>query len=128
MGVKLAKHKDFDSFLDALTPAESTICLQLRELILGNFPHLKETWGYGAPYYSGKRRICFLYPASLPYSGVKEGVNFGFTRANMLSNVQGLLDLGNRKAVGYIAVLREKDIQEALFLEILQEAILLDAL
>lgn len=128
MSVKLAKHKDFDSFLDALTPEERNICLRLREMILGNFPQLKETWGYGAPYYTGKRRICFLYPSSLPYSGLEKGVNFGFAQGSRLSNIQGLLDLGDRKEVAYIPVLSEKDIQESPFLEILHEAVLLDAL
>ncbi len=128
MRVKFAKHKDFDSFLDALTPPERGICLRIRGLILDNFPVLQETWAYGAPFYKGRARICFLYPASLPYSGVQVGVNFGFNRANLLSNEKGLLDFGNRKEVAYIAVLTEKDIQEDLFLEILHEAVLLDRL
>lgn len=128
MSVKFAKHKNFDSFLDALTTEEQAICLRIRDLILQNFPELKETWAYGAPYFSGRARICFLYPASLPYSGVKTGVNFGFTKAYLLSNVQGLLVMGDRKEVGYIPVLAEKDVNEILFLEILHEAVLLDGL
>ncbi|MBP6813080.1 MAG: DUF1801 domain-containing protein [Saprospiraceae bacterium] len=126
MSVKFAKHRDFDSFLDALLPGEQAICLRIRNLILQNFPTLKETWAYGAPFYKGRKRVCFLYPSSLPYSGVKEGVNFGFNRGNLLSNEQGLLHLGERKEVAYIAVLAEKDVQEALFLEILHEAVILD--
>lgn len=124
--MKFAKHKDFDSFLDALTPVERVICLRIRGLILNNFPELQETWAYGAPFYKGRKRICFLYPASLPYSGVKDGVNFGFNSANLLSNDHGLLDLGNRKEVAYIAVLTEKDIRDDLFLEVLHEAVILD--
>ena len=124
--MKFAKHKDFDSFLDALTPVERTICLRLRGLIMDNFPELKEIWAYGAPFFKGRKRLCFLYPASLPYSGIKEGVNFGFNRANLLSNDHGLLDLGNRKEVAYIAVLTENDIREDQYLEILHEAVILD--
>ena len=126
MCVKFAKHKNFEDFLDVLTPDERSICMRLRALILENFPELKETWAYGAPFYKGRSRICFIYPSSLPYSGVKEGVNFGFNRGNLLSNEQGLLNLGGRKEVAYIAVLKEKDVQEALFLEILHEAVILD--
>ena len=128
LSVKFAKHKDIDSFLDALTPNERSICLRIRVLILDNFPELKETWAYGAPFYKGRSRICFLYPASLPYSGLKEGVNLGFNRANLLSNDNGLLDLGPRKEVAYIALWSEKDIQETPFLEILHEAVILDQL
>ncbi len=127
LSVKFAKHKDFDSFLDALSSSEQAICLRIRDLILQNFPNLRETWAYGAPFYKGRSRVCFLYPASLPYSGVKEGVNFGFNRGNLLSNEHGLLNLENRKEVAYIAVLTEKDVREELFLEILHEAIILDA-
>lgn len=93
---------------------------------MGHFPELKETWAYGAPFYKGRSRVCFLYPASLPYSGLNTGVNFGFNRANQLSNEHGLLDVGNRKEVGYIAVLSEQEVKESLFLEILHEAVLLD--
>ncbi|MFN0173525.1 MAG: DUF1801 domain-containing protein [Saprospiraceae bacterium] len=126
--MKFAKHRDFETFLDALSPSEQAICLRIRDLILQNFPTLKETWAYGAPFYKGRARVCFIYPSSLPYSGVKEGVNFGFNRGNLLSNEHGLLHLGDRKEVAYIAVLTEKDIREALFLEILHEAVILDGM
>jgi hypothetical protein len=55
-----------------------------------------------------------------------EGVAFGFARGHLLSNEQGLLDLGERKEVAYVRILSEKDIQEEALLEILHEAILLD--
>jgi hypothetical protein len=126
LSVKFAKHKDFDSFLDACSPNEQQICLRIRQLILQNFPTLKENWAYGAPFYKGRSRICFIYPASLPYSGLKEGVNFGFNRGNLLSNDHGLLILGARKEVAYISALTEKDVREDLFLEILHEAVILD--
>ncbi|MBK7939960.1 MAG: DUF1801 domain-containing protein [Lewinellaceae bacterium] len=91
-----------------------------------NFPELKEKFGYGVPYYWRFSRICFLYPASFPYSGINSGVAFGFARGRLLSNDQGLLDLGGRKEVAYIRLLSEKDIREEPLLEILHEAVLLD--
>lgn len=126
MCVKLAKHKNFDAFLDALTPLERSICLQMRNLIIGNFPELRETWAYGAPYYKGKSTICFLYPASLPYSGLEYGVHWGFAKGYLLSNVQHLLVQGNRKQVAYVSLQSLQDIQPDLLLEILHEAWLLD--
>jgi len=126
LSVKFAKHKDFDSFLEAIAPEEGAICLYLRDLILQNYPELRETWAYGAPYYRGKYRVCFLYPASLPYSGIEQGVNFGFNRAYLLSNAQGLLNFGYRKEVGYVPVKTLNDIQPDVFLEILHEAVMLD--
>lgn len=124
--MKLAKFKDFDSFFESLPPSEQAICLRMRELIRSNFPELKEKFSYGAPFYHLHTRVCFLYPASLPYSGIEEGVSFGLNRGHLLSNEHGLLDMGERKEVAYIRLLQEKDIQEGLFLEILHEAVLLD--
>ncbi|MCB0528278.1 MAG: DUF1801 domain-containing protein [Saprospiraceae bacterium] len=123
----LAKHKDFDSFYAALLPEEKRICGHLRDLLLLNFPELKEKFGYGVPYYWRFSRICFLYPASFPYSGMASGVAFGFTRGHLLSNEQGLLDLGTRKEVAYARLLHAKDIREDALLEIIHEAVLLDA-
>lgn len=124
--MNLAKHKDFDSFFDALLPSEKSICFRLRELLLANFPEMKEKFAYGVPYYWLFSRICFMYPASFPYSGIESGVTFGFARGHLLSNEQGLLDLGTRKEVAYIRILSEKDIKEGTLLEILHEAVLLD--
>lgn len=124
--MNLAKHKDFDSYYEALLPEEKSVCGRLREMLLVNFPELKEKFGYGVPYYWRFSRICFLYPASFPYSGMDTGVAFGFTRGHLLSNEQNMLDLGVRKEVAYVRILSEKDIREEPLLEILQEAILLD--
>ncbi len=125
--MKFAKHKDFDTFLEAILPEEQAICARLRTLILENFPELKEKFSYGVPYFHGKTRICFLYPASLPYSGIAEGVLFGFNRGHLLSNEHGLLGMGNRKEVGYISLLQASDIRAGILLEMLHEAVLLDA-
>lgn len=124
--MNLAKHKDFESFFEDLLPTEKSICERIRNLLLTNFPELKEKFGYGVPYYWRFSRICFLYPASFPYSGINSGVAFGFARGRLLSNDQGLLDLGGRKEVAYIRLLSEKDIREEPLLEILHEAVLLD--
>lgn len=125
--MKLAKHKDFDSFYADLLPAEKSVCLRLRDLMMTHFPELQEKFAYGVPYYWRHSRICFMYPASFPYSGMETGVAFGFARGHLLSNEQGLLDLGERKEVGYVRLSSEKDIREELLLELLHEAVLLDA-
>ncbi len=125
--MNLHKFKDFDTFFETLLPAEKGICEQLRCLILDNFPNLREKFGYGVPYYHQHSRICFIYPASFPYSGRKQGVALGFTRGHLLSNEQGLLEMGARKEVGYVHLLTQKDIREDTLLEMLHEAVLVDA-
>ena len=102
------------------------ICSRMRALILEHFPELREKFAYGVPYYHRNTRVCFLYPASLPYSGIASGVSFGLTKGHLLSNHQGLIDMGDRKEAGYIRILTARDIQEDLFLEILYEAVMLD--
>lgn len=124
--LQLNKFKDFDSFYEALLPSEKLLCLRLRRLILENFPEWREKFGYGIPYYHGRSRICFMYPASFPYSGQTAGVAFGFARGHLLSNEQGLLEMGERKEVAYLRLLAEKDIRENDLLEILHEAVLID--
>jgi hypothetical protein len=124
--MKLNKFTDFDTFCDSLLPSEKTICLLLRSLIQENFPALREKFGYGVPYYHQHSRICFLYPASFPYSGQKAGVAFGFTRGHLLSNEQGLLEMGTRKEVGYVHLFTTKKFPETPLLEMLHEAVLLD--
>lgn len=124
--LKLHKFKDFDTFYEALLPSEKSICGRLRRLILDHFPEWREQFGYGVPYYHRRSRICFIYPSSFPYSGQQEGVAFGFARGHLLSNEQGLLEMGDRKEVAYVRLLVEKDIREEMLLEILHEAVLLD--
>lgn len=124
--LQLNKFKDFDSFYEALLPSEKPLCLRLRLLILENFPEWREKFGYGVPYYHRRSRICFMYPASFPYSGQTAGVAFGFARGHLLSNEQGLLEMGERKEVAYLCLLAEKDIRENDLLEILHEAVLID--
>ena len=124
--LKLNKFKDFDSFYEALLPVEKPVCLRLRQLILENFPEWREKFGYGVPYYHRRSRICFMYPASFPYSGQTAGVAFGFTRGHLFSNEQGLLEIGKRREVAYLRLLSEKDIRENEILEILHEAVLID--
>jgi hypothetical protein len=125
--MNLAKHKDFDSFYEALLPVEKSICLRLREFLLTHFPQMKEQFGYGVPYYRLHGRICFMYPASFPYSGHDAGVALGFTRGHLLSNEQGLLDMGARKEVAYVRIPSASAIPEDALLEMLHEAVLLDA-
>lgn len=122
----IAKFKDFDSFFEALLPSEKPLVEWLRRLILGQFPEMREKFAYGVPYYWLHGRVCFLYPASFPYSGLAAGVSLGFARGHLLSNEQGLLDMGDRKEVGYVVLRSLGDIREEPLLEMLHEAVLLD--
>jgi hypothetical protein len=56
----------------------------------------------------------------------EKGVFIGFCRGNLLSNEQGIIEMGNRKRFGLIRYRDVKDINEETIFEILHEAILVD--
>lgn len=86
--------------LASLPDAERKIVDILRELALTNIPQVKEKLSYNVPYYYRFRRICFIWPASIPWGKVPmHGVNFGFVNGHLLSDEAGYLELGGRKQV-----------------------------
>lgn len=117
-----AKHDNFESFFAALLPEEQAVVTRLRTLILEHFPRWREKMSYGVPYYFGRRRICFIWPASVPPSGLAAGVCLGFAQGYRLADPCGLLDMGGRKEVGMIVFLHEKDVREGAVLELLEAA------
>lgn len=72
----------------------------LRALILDCLPNVKEKLSYNVPYYSINKRICFIWPGSVPWGGTREGVLFGFANAKQLTDEWNYLEWGERKTVG----------------------------
>jgi len=117
--------KTIEEFIYDLPKDEREISSRLRDIILSTAPDFEEKFSYGVPYFFRHRRICCIWPASSP-GGPRHGVFIGFCRGNLLSNQQGVIDMGNRKRYGLIRYYDMKDIQEDILIEILQEAILVD--
>ena len=121
-----------DDFISALEPSERLMMNRLRSLIMDTDPRIQEKLSYGVPYFFHHRRICFLWPAShLPCPADKprdteEKIQFGFCYGNLMSNDHRLLISDNRKQVYIIKIRSTADIDERVFREILQEAVLLD--
>ncbi|MBK7871629.1 MAG: DUF1801 domain-containing protein [Saprospiraceae bacterium] len=98
---------------------QQQVMLRLHELIT-SYPEVTGKIRYKIPFYYRKSWICYLNPT-------KDGrVELAFTRANELSNEQGVLDFKNRKQVASITYTKSIDIQDDVLHEILQEALLLD--
>lgn len=114
-----------ETFLFDLPISEQQISIRLRDIVLQAAPDFEELFSYGVPYYFRNRRVCCIWPASAK-GGPKRGVFLGLCQGNLLSNEQGLVEMGNRKQFGLIRFYDVKEIQEATILEILQEAILID--
>jgi hypothetical protein len=75
---------------------------------------------YNLPFYYGKSWICYLFPTK------KGTVELTFTRGNELSNEQGILKRKGRKLVSSISFENIKDIPEAIIMEVIHEAVILD--
>lgn len=87
-------------FLDYLPENELEIVEELRRIVYECIPDVKEKLSYNVPYFSRKRRICFIWPASVPWGNVSlDGVQFGFANGYLLNDDLNYLEKGNRKQV-----------------------------
>lgn len=92
--------KDISEFLQFLPKGERVIVEALREALLKWIPEVKEKLSYNVPYYSCRKRICFIWPGSVKWGGVaNKGVRMGFTSGHLLNDKIQFLDKGNRKQV-----------------------------
>jgi hypothetical protein len=86
-------------FLDYLTPHELEVVDKLRELILETIPNVTEKLSYNVPYYYRNRRICFIWPPSVPWGKVPlNGVMLGMCEGHLLKD-HHYFTLDNRKQV-----------------------------
>ncbi|WP_337040964.1 DUF1801 domain-containing protein [Emticicia sp. 17c] len=96
---------------------------RLRILILNAHPKIRERFFIDIPMYIVRNDVCYLgkiHPV--------KGLEICFLRGFQLSNEQGLLEAKGRKFVHGITLTSITDLQskEKAFLEILQEALILD--
>lgn len=71
-------------FLDYLPEDELEIVLYLRKIILECIPNCKEKLAYNVPFYYCHSRICYIWPASIPWGKVEKGVAIGFCKGTLL--------------------------------------------
>ena len=91
--------KNIDQFLDFLPDTELKLVEPLRELILESIPELTEKLSYNVPYYFRNRRVCFIWPASIPWGNVHmEGVMLGICEGVLLTDHE-YFRMGQRKRV-----------------------------
>lgn len=95
------KFETVDDFFDYITPAEKPVVNYLRGLIQECLPQHTEKLSYNVPYYYINRRICFIWPGSVPWGGFKEGVMFGFCNGNLLADELGFFSTNVTKVIRY---------------------------
>jgi hypothetical protein len=90
----------FEDFLNHLPESEKILVLELQVLIEECLPAVKRKLSYNVPFYSLKKRVCFIWPSSVPWGNVKlKGVQLGFCQGYLLQDPDAFLDRGARKQV-----------------------------
>lgn len=108
-----------DAFIYEHEGAQREIMLYLHQMIT-SFPGVIAKIRYQIPFYDYQSWMCYLNPQK------KGGVELAFTRANELSNANGLLSFKGRKQVAGITYSTVSEIDEATLRVVLQEAMLLN--
>jgi len=94
------KFNNVEDFLGYLPDNERRIVDVLRDLIFNNLPNPDEKLSYNVPYYYLNSRVCFIWPAAVPWGKVKRnGVMMGFCNGNLLHDELDWLEKGERKQV-----------------------------
>lgn len=114
-------------FWEYLPVDERVITDILRQIVLETLPlYCKEKLTYNVPFFYGKRRICVIWPASVPGGGVTNGVLFGFCQGNKLSDKNCYLIRGNNKQIYYKIFRSAGEIEIDAITTLLKEAVQLD--
>jgi hypothetical protein len=126
--MKATTPDNLDELYDGLPEEERLIAAVLRELIFETLPDIREKKSYGAPFYFGKKMICYVWPGSITWGGKQqgEGVTLGFSQAKTL-NHGGFLAFGNRKSIGSHAFKTAEEIDVERVVDLLKSAWEVDA-
>jgi hypothetical protein len=121
------KFRSLVEFWDYLPEDQRIITDVLRQIILETLPsRCKEKLIYNVPFYFGKRRICLIWPASVPWGGIKSGVLLGFCQGNKLKDKAGYLTHGSNKQIYYKIYHSADEIDADAVISLLKEAVELD--
>lgn len=108
--------------MDSLPEDELKIVNFLREIVLKAIPESTEKLAYNVPFYYLNYRVCYIWPASVPWGGLEEGVALGFCKGGLLSNTQNADSKGMTKMIFTdVKQINVKQIEQLLY-----EAIIVD--
>lgn len=125
----MQKFRSMGEFWEHLPENEREMVDVLREIVLDNLPdHCIERLAYNVPCYYGNRRICIIWPASVPRGGIREGVLLGFSQGFRLQDVERYLTHGTNKVIFYKIYRSVDEIDERAITLLLKEAVALDSL
>ena len=117
------KYISIEDFIESQEPVNTALMNQLRNLILNAHPKMRERFLFNTAMFGVKNELCYFVVLNK-----NKGIEVGFHRGFQMSNEQGLLESKKRKFIHGITLKDLEDLKnkEAIFKEILQEAIILD--
>lgn len=120
-GIKFQSIVEFREFL----PVDERIIVDaLRDTIKDMIPaSCREKLTYNVPFYYGRKRICLIWPASVPWGGFKKGVMLGFCQGHLLADKNYYLLHGNNKRIFYRTFQSLEDIHFDNVVTLLKEAL-----
>ena len=121
------KFSSLIDFWDFLPENERIITDVLRQIIIENLPKdHTEKLAFNVPCYYLNKRVCIIWPASIPGGGVKQGVLLGFSQGYKLKDRYKYLERGTNKRIYYKIIHSPDDIDERAIIDLLKEAIRID--
>jgi hypothetical protein len=115
-----------DDFLEYLPEEELQVVKVLRSIVRSCMPDGREKLAYNVPFYYRHARICYIWPASVPWGGLRQGVCLGFCKGVLLTDEIHYLNKENKKEIASKLFTHVSDIDADLLKAYLYEAIELD--
>jgi len=124
------KYSDVIDLIADLPATEKDITSMLLDIIGENLIFKHEKLAYNVPYFYGNTRICFVWPASIPWGNTKpNSVQLGFCNGALFApELKGKLLFEDRKTVGVLRFSDSSEIDTELIKLLLFEAQQIDAL
>lgn len=97
--IQKVKFNNIDQFLCSIPAKELQIVELLRLIIFDSIPDCIENLSYNVPFYFRHSCICFIWPASIPWGSVDNGVAMGFCKGPKVADDINYLEKGERKEV-----------------------------
>lgn len=115
-----------EEFIAKLPVNEARLTKKLRKIVLDALPGVEERFIYGVPHYCGNARICFIWPRGASEGKIKKGVAFGFCKGYLMTSEHKTLTRLDKTQIATIFYPTVKDIDEAVLMELLAEAVMID--
>ncbi|AFK05020.1 hypothetical protein Emtol_3894 [Emticicia oligotrophica DSM 17448] len=119
----MERYISIEDFIESQNTDIGLLLTQLRNCVLNTHPKMKERFLYNTAMFGVKNELCYFNVLKND-----KGIEVGFHRGFQLSNEQNILENKNRKFIHGITFKNISDFKEkeALFIEVIQEAIILD--